>query len=416
MKSVIRSFSFITTVVGVLFSASAVFAWVGPTQTAPAGNTAPPINTSATSQVKVGGFWAASVGSDSGYCIGASCISAWPSGGASQWTTNGTSIYYNGGNVGIGNSSPNFELTANVTSSGGLALNAYENGSPRASWGPIVRGFAARGTASAPTKVKQGDDLLSLHASGFWTGKTDPYFIPLDARAGIQLFATEDWVGPSNNGTGILFFTTPNGSNTYREVVRFDQNGNVGIGTATPVSKLQVSGTATFGTDANGTVSAWSTPGEGGTINLRSSNGTNMFLEGTNGIFRLVNSGWTAQLFSVDQAGNTVAAGNVTALGYFHSSDLRLKDNVTTSSGLSVVEKLRGVTFDWKKDGTSSAGVIAQEVEAVLPSAVHTDASGMKTVEYDQLIAPLIESIKEQQVEINDLKQQVTELKAAQVK
>ena len=104
--------------------------------------------------------------------------------------------------------------------------------------------------------------------------------------------------------------------------------------------------------------------------------------------------------------------GNVTAAGYFHSSDIRLKDNIRTIPGISIVGKLRGVTFDWKKDKTPSAGVIAQEVESVMPSAVHTDSvTGLKSVEYDQLIAPLIQAINEQQAEIQALKDEIASLK-----
>lgn len=74
---------------------------------------------------------------------------------------------------------------------------------------------------------------------------------------------------------------------------------------------------------------------------------------------------------------------------------------------------MRGVTFEWKKDGTPSAGVIAQEVERVMPSAVKTNLeTGLKSVEYDQLIAPLIEAIKEQQAQIDSLTHEVETLKA----
>jgi hypothetical protein len=105
-------------------------------------------------------------------------------------------------------------------------------------------------------------------------------------------------------------------------------------------------------------------------------------------------------------------SGNVTAAGFFHSSDASLKKDIRTAPGLELVQKLRGVTFDWKKDGAPSAGVIAQEVESVMPSAVHTDPkTGLKSVEYDQLVAPLIEAIKEQQAEIDSLKHEIDTLK-----
>ncbi len=99
----------------------------------------------------------------------------------------------------------------------------------------------------------------------------------------------------------------------------------------------------------------------------------------------------------LDVVGNANISGNVTAAGYFHSSDATLKRNIQTASGLSTIEKLRGVTFTWKESGEKAAGVIAQEVEKVLPEAVQTDKQGLKSVDYDQLIAPLIEAVKEQQ-------------------
>jgi len=125
----------------------------------------------------------------------------------------------------------------------------------------------------------------------------------------------------------------------------------------------------------------------------------------------------TALVNSLAVYGNSVMTGtlsvtsNVTAAGFFHSSDARLKTNVQTVGGLDLVSKLRGVTFNWKKDGAPSAGVIAQEVEKVMPSAVHADADGIKSVEYDQLIAPLIEAIKEQQIQIDALKAEIEQLK-----
>ena len=73
------------------------------------------------------------------------------------------------------------------------------------------------------------------------------------------------------------------------------------------------------------------------------------------------------------------------------------------------VKQLNGVEFDWKRDGTRSAGVIAQDVEKVLPQAVKTvkdlnTDEEFKTVRYDSLHALLIEAIKELSAEIETLK------------
>jgi len=115
--------------------------------------------------------------------------------------------------------------------------------------------------------------------------------------------------------------------------------------------------------------------------------------------------------YPLDVTGDIHNVGNMYSDGYFHNSDAHLKDNIAPLNGLDIISQLTGVSFNWKKDGTPSIGVIAQEVEAVLPSAVHTDVEGMKSVDYAQLIAPLIEAVKEQQAEIDVLKAEIEQLK-----
>ena len=93
-------------------------------------------------------------------------------------------------------------------------------------------------------------------------------------------------------------------------------------------------------------------------------------------------------------------------------SDIRLKTNVSTvENALDKVSKLRGVTFDWKQNATNEpadtgGGVIAQEVEKVIPEFVHDigNGSGMKTVDYNGLIGVLIESVKELKEQVNSCK------------
>lgn len=110
-------------------------------------------------------------------------------------------------------------------------------------------------------------------------------------------------------------------------------------------------------------------------------------------------------------AGAATIAGNVIATGYFHSSDLRLKKDVRTVAGLTVIEQLRGVKFRWKEDGAESSGVLAQDVERVMPTAVRVDGRGYKAVDYDQLIGPMIEAIKELKAENNRMAAEIDALK-----
>jgi hypothetical protein len=97
--------------------------------------------------------------------------------------------------------------------------------------------------------------------------------------------------------------------------------------------------------------------------------------------------------------------GTVSATNFNTTSDATLKTNVETLSGsLDAVTSLRGVSFDWLENGGSEIGVIAQEVEAVLPDVVSTNDEGIKSVKYGNMVAVLIEAIKEQQAQIDELK------------
>ena len=102
------------------------------------------------------------------------------------------------------------------------------------------------------------------------------------------------------------------------------------------------------------------------------------------------------------------ATGDVIAYG---SSDKQLKDNIVPiANAMHKISKLSGNTFDWNDKqseydvGTKDVGVIAQEVEAVLPEVVTTRDNGYKAVRYEKMIALLIEGMKEQQAEIDTLK------------
>jgi hypothetical protein len=110
--------------------------------------------------------------------------------------------------------------------------------------------------------------------------------------------------------------------------------------------------------------------------------------------------------------GNAYIGWNVTANGFLYSSDRNLKKDITPLEGsLEKIMKLNGYSYNWKSTGKADMGVIAQEVETVYPDLVHTNTEGVKSVEYANLIAPLIEAVKTQQKEIESLKAEVASLK-----
>ena len=113
-------------------------------------------------------------------------------------------------------------------------------------------------------------------------------------------------------------------------------------------------------------------------------------------------------------SGNFAVTGGITATAdvvAYASSDRRLKDNIVNiENPIEKVQKLNGVTWEWNDNAdelqksTPTVGVIAQEVEEVLPQLVNTRDNGYKAVDYAKLTGLLIEAIKEQQKQIDELK------------
>ena len=98
-----------------------------------------------------------------------------------------------------------------------------------------------------------------------------------------------------------------------------------------------------------------------------------------------------------------VRTSTVCATDINSTSDMRCKTNIQTiDSAASKVGQLRGVNFDWKDSGKKSMGVIAQEVEEVLPEVVVTDDEGMKKVNYQAMVGVLIEAVKDLQARLDE--------------
>ncbi|MCK4699312.1 MAG: tail fiber domain-containing protein, partial [Bacteroidales bacterium] len=112
--------------------------------------------------------------------------------------------------------------------------------------------------------------------------------------------------------------------------------------------------------------------------------------------------------------------GDVTATGFIEPSDIRWKTNIAAyENAMDKLMQIRGVNFEWKSkenghwkfpDG-NQLGVIAQEVEKVVPELVKTNEEGYKLVDYTKLSVVLIEAVKEQQHMIDKLEKENTNLK-----
>lgn len=116
-----------------------------------------------------------------------------------------------------------------------------------------------------------------------------------------------------------------------------------------------------------------------------------------------VGIGTTLPTTKLHIVGDVLVTGVTTSFDFNSTSDIKLKTNIKKiENPIEKILQISGVTFNWKKDNRSSVGVIAQEIESVFPELVQGEDP--KTVNYNGLIGLLIECIKEQQIEINILK------------
>ena len=112
-----------------------------------------------------------------------------------------------------------------------------------------------------------------------------------------------------------------------------------------------------------------------------------------------VGIGQTSPSYKLDVTGTIRATGDVIAF-----SDKRVKENIKTiDNALEKVTNLRGVEFNKIGENKKSIGVIAQEIEKILPEVVSTDKKDMKSVAYGNIVGILIEAIKELETKVKKL-------------
>ena len=162
--------------------------------------------------------------------------------------------------------------------------------------------------------------------------------------------------------------TTATNANTASAIVGRDGSGNFSAGTISAALSGNATSATTVATAAN----------------ADNSDKRLAFVTGSSGNVSIQND---VGLVYNPSSNTVTCSGDIVS-----NSDAKLKENVTTiENGLEKVQNLRGVEFDYKVNGTHSLGVIAQEVEAVLPELVGENSEGTKSVAYQKLTAVLIQ-------------------------
>ncbi|MEZ5283709.1 MAG: tail fiber domain-containing protein [Vicinamibacterales bacterium] len=257
--------------------------------------------------------------------------------------------------VGIGTTTPGARLDIASEDTGTDLRITVADGSPD------IAGRSSGGTRAAPSAVPLNGALLILRGQGH-TG-TD-----FQEGAAVVLRAVEPWTATAH-GSRVEFQTTTIGTTNQNTRVVIEDQGEVGIGTTTPLDQLDVVGNIRVGT-------------------------------GTIGCVR-------------DRDG-TIIAGTC-------ASDRRFKRNIVAfAPALERVAALRPVHYYWRAaefpaqgfGDRRSYGLIAQEVEAVLPELVVTDADGYKAVNYSALPLLAIQAIKEMKARSDALTARNAELEA----
>lgn len=137
-----------------------------------------------------------------------------------------------------------------------------------------------------------------------------------------------------------------------------------------------------------------------GTVNVEGGTDVNDIGDANQVLFKDNNNVATTSANLQFNGTNLTCAGTVTA-----NSDERLKKNIETiTDALHKVTGLRGVEYDHKNTGDHCLGLIAQEVEQIIPQVVYEGVDGVKSVAYQNIVALLIEAVKDQQRQIDELK------------
>ena len=396
--------------------------------------------------------------------------------------TDGTDNYINAGNLGIGTSTPTAKLQVKDSSDSGFdsGIGITRSASTQTGYINMVGGAMNFNSPAIPFTFRQsGLEKMRLDTLGrLGIGTTNP------SRDGLNVFhTTTPYVHLTNTTTGDtssdggylalagteLRLGNQEASGDLNMFVDNDSTvgiiiksgGNVGVGTSSPIGKMEISssnvratanggadelvlqnndfcGMSIFSSDSTAAQILFGDSSSSVRGLLQYYNSTDAFVFGTAGAERMrldvsgnltigstTNAGYklkvegsgTVQLnnrlvndgavFAAAHQGTVVGTISVTAsaTAYNTTSDYRLKEDLQDFKGLELVSKIPVYDYKWKAEDSRSYGVMAHELEEVLPQAVsgEKDAEEMQSVDYSKIVPLLIKSIQELTAKVEKL-------------
>ena len=345
-----------------------------------------------------------------GIDINSGSIDGTPIGANSASTIAGTTIAGTTisatGNITVGGTVDGVDIAAFKTSFDNLSTYIVSDTTPQLGGNLYVNGNNI--TSSGDLTLDVAGELILDSDGGIWRfkdGGAGAFEIGRDSNTSVNLYnaiSDSDIKFKGNDGgstvTALTLDMSDSGHAKFNYSVSLVDNAKLNIGTGADL-QIYHDGSRSYIQDQ-------------GTCELRiDTNGTDVRITKTDSEYMgkfIADSGVelyhnNSKKFETTSSGVTVTC-DVSATNFNSTSDATLKTNVETlTNSLDVVRSLRGVSFDWIADGSSEVGVIAQEVEDVLPDVVNTNEDGIKSVKYGNIVAVLIEAIKEQQAQIDQL-------------
>ena len=216
--------------------------------------------------------------------------------------------------------------------------------------------------------------------------------------------------GAINSTNGVVSGSsqiTAGSTTNFATDVKTQLNSNTVISGSSQVSLGSASGNIALATQTTGDYVASLVAGTG--VTLSNNSGENA--TPTIAIGQSVATNATPTFGNLTINGTITATGDITA---YYTSDKRHKNNIQTiSNAVLKVKQLNGVTWEWNDDvnevtkSTPKTGLIAQEVQQVLPQVVTERNDGFLALDYSKMVGLLVEAIKEQQIQIDQLKAQI---------